>query len=125
MTQFHIVPKQDLRSHDMTPECWCKPTLRSKMDAGNEVSWQHTHAYLPPPVMHGGLMYAGAWTLYSVNAPIKHNWQIQIEIGVTPAILGAIYVTAYSVQKIAHDAVNVDGLEIILCGDVKNINVIA
>jgi len=37
MMAFHVLPVDDLREHDETPACWCKPrVLRDDPDDANE-----------------------------------------------------------------------------------------
>ena len=35
-TVKHIVPEDDLREHDLIPDCWCEPTL-------DEENWTAVH----------------------------------------------------------------------------------
>ena len=30
--RYHVVPVNDLREHELTPECWCKPTPDEEYD---------------------------------------------------------------------------------------------
>lgn len=34
--RYHVVPVNDLREHELTPECWCKPTPDEEHDV-----WTH------------------------------------------------------------------------------------
>ena len=68
MKVYHIIPKDEKHQHQYSEQCPCKPVIRDKAESGVENCWQHKHSQGDaPPLMVGGLMFAGNWTLYSVE----------------------------------------------------------
>ena len=60
-TQYHIVPIQDTRQHELSIACWCQPYERNGC-------WQHkAQSGLEEPIMAGGLLDGRLWRAWQTD----------------------------------------------------------